>query len=240
MSRGINNQYDFFKNICLDDNGLLCGIQDVVNGLNALVGVVSGNTTVINDIKIGVDNIGNEVVEINTNLEDLNGVVKNIDTTVAVIAECVCDTPVCPPYPTHRPPVCNITRPVVCDTTKRVCNIVIKTKQIPTCVNVCNEVLTIRTINGFSVVTSSRYPRPRKSSKAIKSPLPKLYLDIEGERVEEINVNDIPQLVVPKGYRLPGGTFTCIVPRLYKDSNGKVIKARKDFVGKPNKSVCYK
>jgi hypothetical protein len=233
------NQYRFFQHVCLDENGLLCGIQDVINGLNSLVTVVSGNTDAINDIRIGLDNIGNEVVEINTNLEDLNELVTNIDANVTMIEDCVCNTNViCPPI--HRPPVCNIIKTIVCDTTKRTCNIIIKTKQTPTYINVCNQVLTISTINGFSVVTSSRHPTPRKASKANPKSMPNLYLDIQGQTVGEINTNDIPQLIVPKGYRLPDGTFTCIVPRLYKDSNGKVIKARKEFIGKPNKSVCYK
>ena len=53
MSRS-ENQYNFFKNVCLDDNGLLCGIQDVINGLQNITTVVSGNTEAINNIDINV------------------------------------------------------------------------------------------------------------------------------------------------------------------------------------------
>lgn len=100
MSRA-NTQYNFFKNICMDDNGLLCGIQDVVDGLQNITLIVSGNTDAINNIDINVQQINVEMVEVNSNIEELNGTVEEIKT-------CVCPaTPIPPtPTPTPCPPPC--------------------------------------------------------------------------------------------------------------------------------------
>ena len=91
------SQFDFFKKVCLDDNGLLCGIQDVIDGLQNITTVVSGNTTAINNIDINVQSINEEMVEVNSNIEELNGIVGEIQT-------CVCPpSPPQPPTPTPTP-----------------------------------------------------------------------------------------------------------------------------------------
>ena len=78
----IKNQYDFYKNICLDENGLICGIEDIVKGLSDIGLLVSGNTFNINGIATDVEEIKNDVSDINKK---------------------ICPTP--KPHPTPRPPI---------------------------------------------------------------------------------------------------------------------------------------
>ena len=192
MSRS-ENQYNFFKNVCLDDNGLLCGIQDVINGLQNITTVVSGNTEAINNIDINVQHISEEMVFVNSNIEELNGIVGEIKT-------CVCDTPPTPhpPSPTPNP----INKGCCCKPSKRI------SYQPTRC---CTHTIKAE---GYNIVvnripTHDRFGNPRKFPVGYVPPTPPPPV--------------IPTLDIPYGYRNPDGTYTRTIPASYIDSSGQQI-----------------
>ena len=214
MSNGINSQYDFFKKICLDDNGLLCGIEGISNGLyklnvqfEELSKALSGNTCC------------NEII-INNNIGG---------TTKKKVVRYSCNNSVCKPkvinnfIPTPRFFKKITYQPIRCG----------------------NEVLTILNINGFAVVTTSRYPRPMNPSKAIKIPRKDTVLiqerDSNGHiKPTEVLKKGLPKLKIPFGYVYPDGTKTPVIPEAYIDSKGKLKRPPQHMVGSKNWSASWK
>lgn len=181
-----SSQYEFFKNVCLDENGLLCGIQEVIDGLQNITNVVSGNTTAIDNININVEKIEGEMVQVNSNIEELNGIVGEIQT-------CVCEPTPPSPTPTPTPTPCPTPTKKKCCCKPRVCR--------PTrCVQQTKQ------WGGWTIVVSRKYPDKyyKKSYKEKPKPkprtLPLLQIPYGFENVDGTWTDKVPrQYIDSKG-----------------------------------------
>jgi hypothetical protein len=60
------NQYEFYKNICLNDtNGYLCGIGEIVDNMNTLAEINITNLLLLQELT-------NNIIEMKIELKDLN------------------------------------------------------------------------------------------------------------------------------------------------------------------------
>ena len=142
----------------------------------------------------------------------INLIEENNQLIFKKIDEC-CDIK---PSPTPYKPTCTV---------KRVCRRKLHRKYIAG----------TELINGFDVVALSNKIKPNNSVN--KNRAVKKYYDQELK--VEVLIDDLPKIIVGKGYQYPNGEIDCLIPRLYVDSKGKVIKPKQYWVGKKNNSVCY-
>jgi hypothetical protein len=249
----IDGQRGFFRDICLDENGLLCGIQELINGISQLTDIVSDNTVAIQDITVGINSIGEDIIEINTNLSTLNDIVSNIDNTTSDINVTVNNIEECCNNISNGGGVSDcvtVNETVVCSIPARQCTVILKTRQQPSCivtpryVNIVSSTL----MNGFIVMTDSRTEMANK----------KYYDFVSRKKRKDVSTIErrppgckplwpiedclsLPKLVIGKGYVYPSGHYDIITPKSYIDPKGKVVNVKDSYrVGRPNYSITFK
>lgn len=210
--------YQFFKQICLDENGLLCGIQDLLDSINQLSSIVTENTISIQNIEIGINDINEEIIEINTSIDNITTILSN--TQIQPQANNIIINDIVIPETIETLP-----NQIVATNNNislnKIYKVILKTKNSPTRIVKNNNY--IKTINGFDTVVNNTNIK----TKTVIEP-------------KKIVKQLLPELRIPFGWIYPDGSKSCITPEQYYDSKGNIIKPKNQFIGKINKSVCYK